>query len=240
MKKKSYKIDRDFIIPKFRWNDIFSIFLIERKSIYDFLTEIVLKRYGNDIKKEKIMDFGCGSAPYHCLFQSEGYTGVDVKVSGHQKKDIRADVYYDNNLPFLDEEFKYVLATQCLEHIADTDAILKELYRVTKKNGVIFVTVPMVWIDHEQPYDYYRFTEEGIKQKLKENGFRVKYVKKLNGLDDAIAQMRILAFCRKRNFKGLPVKLFIAMENIKYIFRYKKKSVGDRSLSTCIGLIAEK
>ena len=135
MKKRCCRIDRDFIIPSFRWKDIFSPVLIERKSIYDFLTNIVLEKYGKDIKKEKIMDFGCGSSPYYCLFKSDGYIGVDVKRSGHQRTDIYADVYYDKKLPFLDEEFKYVLATQCLEHIADTDNILKELYRGLKVGG---------------------------------------------------------------------------------------------------------
>lgn len=98
----------------------------------------------------------------------------------------------------------------------------------------------MIWIDHEQPFDYYRFTEEGIKHKLKENGFRIEYVKKLNGLEDAIAQLKILTFCRNKNHSDLVLKLCIAAENIKYIYRYKKKSRKDNSLSTCIGLIAVK
>lgn len=238
MKRKVYKIDRNFIISKFKWQDIFLPVLIERKSIYDFFMKVVLKKYGNDIKNNKIMDFGCGQAPYYCLFQSEGYIGVDVRKSGHKEKN--ADVYYDEKLPFSDNYFKYVVATQCFEHIADLDRILDEIYRVMQAGGKLIVTVPMVWIDHEQPYDFYRFTEEGIKHKLETNGFHIVYIKKLNGLEDTIAQLRILSWLRNKRINQRNKKILIAYENIKYIYRYRRKISNDESLSTCIGLIAEK
>lgn len=240
MRSGKYKVDRDYIIPDFKWQDIFSVVLIERKSIYDFFVEVVLKRYGEDIKREKIMDFGCGQAPYYCLFQSKGYIGVDVKESGHKNKEKKADVYYDKELPFPDHEFKYIVATQCFEHIADTDEILGEICRVMQVGGKLIITVPMVWIDHEKPYDFYRFTEDGIRHKLEKNGFRINYIKKLNSLQDAIAQLKILSFLRNGKVNECNKKILIAYENIKYIYRYKRKIKQDKSLSTCIGLIAEK
>lgn len=240
MKRGNYKVDSDYIIPDFKWQDIFSPVLIDRKSIYDFLAKIVLEKYGKDIKRENIMDFGCGQAPYYCLFRSKGYIGVDVKESGHKDNEKNADVYYDEKLPFSDNEFKYVVATQCFEHIADTDTTMKEINRVMQMGGKLIITVPMVWIDHEQPYDFYRFTEEGIRYKLERNGFRINYIKKLNGLEDTMAQLKILFLLRNRKVNDWGKKILMAYENIKYIYRYKRKIKQDRSMSTCIGLIAEK
>ncbi len=232
-------IDRGFIIPKFEWNDIFSPVLIERKSIYDFLVKTVIRMYGKDIRKEKIMDFGCGQAPYYCLFRAKNYIGVDVKQSGHDNAEKHADVYYNDTVPFSDETFRYVIATQCLEHIADIDEILKEISRVMCKGGKLIITVPMLWIDHEMPYDYYRFTEQGIRYKLEKNGFRIIYIRKLNGADDAAAQLKMLLIDRN-NKNVIYKKMCIAYENIKYIYRYKKKIKQDNSVSTCIGIIVEK
>lgn len=236
---KKYKIDKSYIIPKITYKDLKLPVLIERKSVYDFLNK-VLKMYGNDLKKSKVMDFGCGEAPYYSLFKGAEYVGVDVAVSGHSSDKKNADIYYDEKLPFENDTFMYVVATQCLEHIQNTDSTLAELNRVMKKGGKLIITVPMVWNDHELPYDYYRFTQEGISYKLRTNGFRIVYCNKLNNFEDACGQMKILLSMRKFGNKSKRCKMITIWENLKYYYRYSKHKKYDESLATCLGIIAEK
>jgi len=46
------------------------------------------------------------------------------------------------------------------------------------------MTVPFVWDEHEQPYDYARYSSFGLKHILAENGFEiVEHRKSNNGLE---------------------------------------------------------
>jgi len=71
----------------------------------------------------------------------EGWTNLDGCP------DIKADVYCnldsaDVKLPFMDEQFDFVFASHILEHIQHLPHLKKELSRVMKPNGIIFVVVP--------------------------------------------------------------------------------------------------
>ena len=48
----------------------------------------------------------------------------------------------DFPLPFEDNKFEFVLSYETVEHISDFENFIKELKRVTKKNGVIILTCP--------------------------------------------------------------------------------------------------
>ena len=46
------------------------------------------------------------------------------------------------------------------------------------------MTVPFVWDEHEQPYDYARYSSFGLKHILSENGFKIiEHRKSNNGLE---------------------------------------------------------
>src|SRR3546814_4577495 len=44
---------------------------------------------------------------------------------------------------------------------------------------MLLLTVPFVWDEHEQPYDYARYSTFGLKSLLERNGFNVLTQKKL-------------------------------------------------------------
>lgn len=45
-------------------------------------------------------------------------------------------------MPFPDENFDFIHGNTALEHVKDTEKAIKELTRITTKNGIILVTVP--------------------------------------------------------------------------------------------------
>ena len=51
------------------------------------------------------------------------------------------------------------------------------------------MTVPFVWDEHEQPYDYARYSSFGLKHILNENGFEVIEQRKSNNGIEVIFQL---------------------------------------------------
>jgi ubiquinone/menaquinone biosynthesis C-methylase UbiE len=79
------------------------------------------------------MDFGCGKKPYKEIFGFDEYIGVDIEVSGHDNTQHDIDVFWDGkSLPFADNTFDSILASEVFEHVFELDAVLDELRRVLK------------------------------------------------------------------------------------------------------------
>jgi SAM-dependent methyltransferase len=135
------------------------------------------------------LDLGCGSRPYESLFAVERYIGLDVLSSGHPPDAKRHDLLFDGaNIPVRADSVDGVLCTQVLEHTAEPAALLKEIRRVLKPGGVLVMTAPFVWEEHEQPYDFFRYTEFGLRHLLEANGLKVKTLLKTSGTIETLAQ----------------------------------------------------
>jgi SAM-dependent methyltransferase len=67
--------------------------------------------------------------------------------------------------------------------------VLKEVYRVLKKDGIFFFTVPFLWNLHEVPHDEYRYTPFSLQRHLENSGFRDINIKATGGWHASMAQM---------------------------------------------------
>jgi SAM-dependent methyltransferase len=107
----------------------------------------------------KLLDFGYGNRSYQTLFPAKEQVGLEIYQKGHDHTGEKIDVYYDGvAVPFRAESFDSVLCIEVLEHVFEPDRVLKELWRVMKTEACLVMTVPFVWEEHEQPYDYGRYT----------------------------------------------------------------------------------
>ena len=59
--------------------------------------------------------------------------------------------------------------------------MLLECHRLLKQNGILYITVPMTWYLHYEPYDYYRYTKYGIQYLTEKAGFQVIKIDRLGG-----------------------------------------------------------
>lgn len=151
-----------------------------------------IRNYAADVHG-RLLDIGCGSKPYREWFVGcSDYIGVDVDREDARRRQC-ADVYYDGvHLPFPDGSFDIVLSTQVLEHVFTPDAFLCEIGRVLRPGGRLILSVPFVWDEHEQPYDFARYSSFGVFALLERNGFQVlKHIKTRCGMA-AACQLAIM------------------------------------------------
>jgi SAM-dependent methyltransferase len=69
--------------------------------------------------------------------------------------------------------------------VFNPDEFLGEIMRVLKPGGKLLLTVPFVWDEHEQPYDYARYSSFGLRALLEKQGLKIVYHKKI-GADASI------------------------------------------------------
>jgi SAM-dependent methyltransferase len=150
---------------------IINPFYIARRGL---ITNI--KELGKEISG-KTLDVGCGTKPYKNYFSSADYIGLEIEDTPH--KETKADIFYKGDkFPFNDKEFDSVVTNQVFEHVFNPDAFMKEINRVLKPEGKLLITVPFVWDEHEQPYDFARYSSFGLKSVLESHGFKILVSKK--------------------------------------------------------------
>ena len=171
----------------------------------------------SDIVHGKLLDVGCGRKPYRKLLKNvTEYIGMDIENPGHDHSEENIDVFYDGKtFPFPDNTFDSVLTNQVFEHVFNPTEFMSEINRVLKPNGCLLLTVPFVWDEHEQPFDYGRYSSFGIKHILEQNHFVMfRYSKSCQGIK-AVMQLVNLniykKFFSKNRYKNLALTvLFIS------------------------------
>jgi len=155
------------------------------------------------------------------LFSAElQIVGTDVYLSPNV--DYVADAHY---LPFKDNIFDGVLIQAVLEHVVDPQMVVSEIYRVLKKNGIVYAETPFMQQVHEGAYDFTRYTVVGHRYLFKQ--FDKIDIGGLDGVGVALA-WSIRAFIHAISRSRLIAKL--AFVPLKYVLTIIEKFADPRSL----------
>jgi SAM-dependent methyltransferase len=144
------------------------------ESHFDFLSE-ELRRYGGveatenisanrydstatrlieELKDGLILDNGCGLRDTYFSnvvnFEIVDYPTTDVMGVGER-------------LPFRPASFDAVFSLSVLEHVKDPFQCAREILRVLKPGGTLYVAVPFLQPFHGYPNHYYNMTTSGLK-----------------------------------------------------------------------------
>ena len=114
------------------------------------------------------------------------------------------------NIPFEDNAFDSIVSFQVFEHVEDLERCIKELKRVIRPKGKMMITLPFINREHMLPYDFRRWTCNGINNELAKHGFSVLETKKLSNM------YTILATCITWKLKM--IRRFIAKTLILFPF----------------------
>lgn len=107
----------------------------------------------------RFLEIGSRDVNGHPERRTSSYVGID-KIRG-PNVDICADAH---SLPFLDGTFDYCICAETLEHDKAPWLTAGEIWRVTKRGGLVIVTVPGIGFPrHDYPSDYWRFTTDGLR-----------------------------------------------------------------------------
>jgi ubiquinone/menaquinone biosynthesis C-methylase UbiE len=118
-----------------------------------------------------LLDVGCGTNPYSKYFQHvRSKRNCDYSAERGTVDFVSSAVA----LPIKDNSFDAILCTEVLEHVPDPLATWREFYRVLRPNGKVLLSTPMYWPSHEQPYDFYRYPEHGLRYCGEQSGFFVR------------------------------------------------------------------
>lgn len=173
MYKSIYKKYKNFYFaqqfnPSYFWGMLLNPFYFARKGL--FQTTSILAPF----LKGDVLDVGCGSKPYQKLFvNAKSYVGLEYDTPANRRSK-NAEYFYDGaRFPFLDSNFDSLVCNQVFEHVFNPNEFMGEIYRIMKPGGILLLTVPFVWDEHEQPYDFARYSSFGIRSILEKQGFTI-------------------------------------------------------------------
>lgn len=119
-----------------------------------------------------VLDLGCGERPFEMEIRKHAtqYVGLDWGNSLHPTP---PDIFCDLNLPLplRDSIADCLVSFEVLEHLSEPAVMLAEAFRILRPGGKIIITAPFQWWVHEAPWDYYRYTEFGLRHLLARAGF---------------------------------------------------------------------
>lgn len=98
---------------------------------------------------KKILDIGCGpGVDIHFLIDGNEVHGIDISdevLNIAKDQGIiphKIDLSVVDKLPFRDESFDIIIATDILEHLFTPKKLLHEIHRVCKSDGFVIISVP--------------------------------------------------------------------------------------------------
>ncbi len=92
---------------------------------------------------QRILDLGCGSGSLAGQMAGLNVTGVDVDATALAKNRGLPSACADSHrLPFAAESFELVICHHSLEHFHDVPGTVREIRRVLRRDGRLFVSVP--------------------------------------------------------------------------------------------------
>ncbi|MHB9019329.1 MAG: class I SAM-dependent methyltransferase [Minisyncoccota bacterium] len=125
------------------------------------------------IAEEKdVLDIGGGGrftkwlAEYKNLFLNTNYKTFDFDKS--TGADIVGDIH---KIPLKDGDVDAIICSSVLEHVENPMLAIKEMYRILKPSGKLFVYVPSIYPYHARKdhySDYWRFFEDTLRAMLKD------------------------------------------------------------------------
>jgi len=118
----------------------------------------------------ELLDVGCGQQPYANYFRHVKNKRACDFDSKRGTVDFQCPA---DKIPLPDASLDSIVCTEVLEHVPDPLAVWREFHRLLRPGGKVLLATPMYWPGHEEPYDFYRFPEYGLRYLARESGFEI-------------------------------------------------------------------
>jgi len=133
-----------------------------------------------------VLDAGAGNSPYKTLFSHTRYESADFE----QVNKVYAAQTYTcdlSRIPVEDARFDNIIFNQVMEHLSEPLAVLRELRRVLKPGGRLMYSAPLFYEEHEQPFDFFRYTQFGVRHLFGQAALEIERLDWLEGYLGTVA-----------------------------------------------------
>jgi ubiquinone/menaquinone biosynthesis C-methylase UbiE len=146
----------------------------------------------------RVLDVGAGKQKIRQhLDESCRYVSLDYPQTATQWYQTRPQIFGDGQaLPVPAQSMDTVLLLDVLEHLPRTGDCLAEVWRVLKPGGRFVLHVPFLYPLHDVPFDFYRWTEYGLKELAGECDFELEVVEREGHPIETAALLYNLAFSK--------------------------------------------
>lgn len=119
-----------------------------------------------ELRGKRVLDLGCGLAPYRKVLEERGARWVGVDLRGKRCSAL-ADGF---KLPFRDGSFDLVLSAAVLEHLPEPGESLREVHRILADEGTFFGYV--AFLEPLHGLSYFHMSHLGLEYLLYKHGFQ--------------------------------------------------------------------
>lgn len=157
-KNRYHKLPMELNRKKWRW---------EGKDVMRVIALLEFNRFvkENNIFSEKALCFARSDPEFEYIKTNKIYEyqyTLDV---------IKHDLH-SLNIP--EKDFDFVMCNQTLEHVYDPITCLKNIYKVMRSGGILYINVPANNIPHSTPFHFFTgYTSMGLATTIKLAGFEL-------------------------------------------------------------------
>lgn len=158
---------------------------------------------------DRLVDMGCGDMPYRETVQGSGATYIGADLDGG---DVR--IGDDGRVDLPDASADAVLSVQVLEHVFDLGAYFREIQRLLRPDGTLFLSTDGNWLYHPHPEDHRRWTRTGLIGDISAHGFEVEDIQAVMGPLATTTILRLTGFAyvlRRLPVIGKPLAAMLAV-----------------------------
>jgi SAM-dependent methyltransferase len=139
----------------------------------------------------RLLDMGCGAVPLYAVYRPfvSDVICIDWERNGEASPHLDLTVDLNGPLPLASESVDTILATDVLEHLVEPAAAVAEAARILRPDGRLIAGVPFMYWIHEQPHDYYRYTEFALRSFAERSGLEVVELAPYGGLPEIFCDM---------------------------------------------------
>lgn len=193
---------------------------LSRKITRQHIAEFIKKH----ATEKKVLDLGSSWSPYSEYFPNRTSCDIDDRPG----VDVIGDAH---DLPFADGEFDVILCSEVLEHLHTPEKAISEMCRVLKPGGELILTTRFMFPQHDVPYDYFRFTEYGMRHLFRD--WKVEeLIPETKNFETLAVLIHRMAFTME--FKGgvfTRAFLFLLAKVVRRLGFFVKKEYGIRRAS---------
>ena len=121
----------------------------------------LLKKFAVNVNNMQILEIGSGPRD-ECSYN---------KFFNSSNKFIKSDIIQKSGYLYIDvtkmdykQKFDIIICISVLEHVYDVKEAVNNIFNALKKNGVAIIQVPCMYPLHDEPNDFWIFTEHSLRK----------------------------------------------------------------------------